>query len=254
MQTIDHTKNIIEIENVSFRYGDHPVLTDITFNIHRGDYLGLIGPNGGGKSTLLKILVGLLKPTSGSVKIFETEIQNFKDWHKIGYVAQNVVRFDTRFPATVKEIVAMGLYSKRGLLRTLTRSDLSQVMQSLKKVEMDTYADRLIGDLSGGQQQRVFIARALVSKPEILFLDEPTVGVDAKTQEGFYQLLKTLNTRDGLTLILVSHELDVVAHEATEFACINQTLSYHGTPKDFMKGDYLARLYGKGLKFIVHDH
>src|SRR3989338_1932967 len=254
MHKVDHTKNIIEVKNVSFSYGDQQVLKDISLNIHQGDYLGVIGPNGGGKTTLLKIMLGLLKPSRGTVSMFGQDICCFKHWSKIGYVPQNAVRFDTSFPATVEEIVTMGLYGKKGLFSSLNNKDKDKIREVLEQVEMTPFRKRLIGDLSGGQQQRVFIARALVSDPEVLFLDEPTVGVDVKTQENFYELLNLLNVKYNLTLILVSHELDIVVQEATEVACINQTLVYHGAPKDFMKGDYLSKLYGKELKFIVHDH
>lgn len=254
MHTADHTKNIIEIKHISFSYNQNEVLKDITFNVHKGDYLGLIGPNGGGKTTLLKIMSGLLTPSQGTVQLFGHNIQNFHDWSKIGYVSQTAVRFDSNFPATVEEIVAMGLYGKIGLFKGLSSEDKKSITEALEKVKMNGYKHKLIGSLSGGQQQRVFIARALVSKPEVLFLDEPTAGIDVQTQEQFYQLLRMLNTQENLTLILVSHELDVVAHEATEVACINQQLVYHGSPKDFLQGDYLTKLYGKELKFIVHGH
>ncbi len=251
---VDHNKNIIEINNVSFGYTDEPVLKDISLNIHQGDYLGIIGPNGGGKTTLLKIILGLLKPKSGTVKLFGQDSDKFKDRFKFGYVPQKAVNFDIKFPATVEEVVAMGRYAKRGLLSQPTPEDKNQVHKALQEVDMLEYKDRLIGDLSGGQQQRVFIARALASEPEIIFLDEPTAGVDNKTQEQFYALLKKLNETLNLTLILISHDIDVIAHEATELAFVNQTLVYHGTPEKMLSGDYLQKLYGKDVKFISHNH
>lgn len=251
---VDHTKNIIEVKNVSFAYADELVLKDISFAIHKGDYLGIIGPNGGGKTTLLKIMVGLIKPRTGEVRIFGKPIQKFKEWSKVGYVSQKAVNFDSKFPATVEEVVMMGRYGKKGLFHWVTSEDKKIIERVLGQVDMLEHRKRLIGDLSGGQQQRVFIARALATEPEVIFLDEPTVGIDVKTQEQFYALLKKLNTTLDVTLVLVSHDVDVVAHETTELACINQTLVYHGSPKEFIKGDYLKDLYGKELKFILHDH
>ncbi len=252
---VDHTKNILEVKNVSFAYGaNEAVLTNISLNIHSGDYLGIIGPNGGGKTTLLKIMLGLLRPTQGSVFLFGKELNDFKDWPSVGYVPQKAVHFEATFPATVEEVVAMGRFGKRGLLRMSTGEDVKKVAEALRHVDMLDFKDRLIGDLSGGQQQRVFIARALVTEPKIIFLDEPTVGVDVGTQEQFYRLLEKLNQTLGLTLVLVSHDIDVIANEATELACINQTLVYHGSPKEFVKGEYLKQLYGKNIKFILHDH
>jgi zinc transport system ATP-binding protein len=253
MHTVDHTQNIIEVKNISFAYNEQLVLKDVTFNIHKGDYLGLIGPNGGGKTTLLKLMLGLLVPKSGSISIFGQDNRNFKGWSKIGYVAQHAVQFDVNFPATVEEVVAMGLYGKKGFFHNLDKNDKAKIAEVLTNVEMLEFKNRLIGDLSGGQQQRVFIARALVSNPEVLFLDEPTAGVDVKTQENFYKFLHNLNERYDLTLVLISHDIEVMANEATEFASINQSLVYHGSPEGFMKGNYSQDAYGKYLHFIG-DH
>lgn len=252
--SVNHTKNIIEIRDVSFNYDTNPVLKNISLDIHEGDYVGVIGPNGGGKTTLLKIMLGLLQPTSGSVKLFGCDNYCFKEWFKIGYVPQKAVNFDSKFPATVWEVVSMGRLAKKGLGRFFTKEDKHKIHEALEHVGMAEYQNRLIGELSGGQQQRVFIARALAGEPEVIFLDEPTVGVDVKAQEQFYQLLKELNQNLNLTLVLVTHDIDVVANEATELACINQELVYHGAPKEFIKEDYIKRLYGKGTKFILHDH
>lgn len=251
---VDHTKNIIELKNVSFAYKGEDVLKDVTLNIHKGDYLGIIGPNGSGKTTLLKIMVGLLKPTNGSIKLFGKEIQMFNDWSKIGYVPQKATSFDINFPATVYEVTAMGRYGRKGLFKSLNIHDKKIIDESLRHVEMFEFKDRLIGDLSGGQQQRVFIARALATEPEVIFLDEPTVGVDVKTQESFYALLKKLNQELDLTLVLVSHDVDVVAHEVTELACINKTLLYESNPKDFFKNDGLKKMYGDQIRYILHNH
>jgi len=246
MHQIDHTNTIIELTNVSFSYGEDRVVENITLAIHKGDYLGIIGPNGGGKSTLLKLILGLLTPTSGTISLYGKPIKHFKDWLKIGYVSQHVTHIDPNFPMTVEEVVNMGRYPKVGMFRMLSPKDKDIAKESMKQVSMYEYKDRLIGDLSGGQQQRVFIARALAGQPEIIVLDEPTVGVDVKTQQQFYTLLQELNTQLGLTLVLVSHELDIVAHESTEIAYINKSLVYHGTPKQFMASDYVEKLSGKG--------
>jgi len=251
---VDHTKNIIEVQNVSFAYGDVPVLENISLTIHQGDYLGIVGPNGSGKSTLLKVMVGLLQPRSGSVSIFGHSAQAAQRSSRIGYVPQKAVNFDTLFPATVREVVAMGMYGKMGILKRMTARGRGVIDRALEQVEMLPFQHRLIGDLSSGQQQRVFIARALASEPEIIFLDEPTVGVDVHTQEQFYILLKKLNQDLGLTLVLISHDIDVIANEVTELACINKTLVYHGEPKEFISGDYLHKLYGKNIRQILHDH
>jgi zinc transport system ATP-binding protein len=245
MQSVNHTHTIIELETVCFSYKNEEVIKDVSLEIHKGDYVGIVGPNGGGKTTLLKLMLGLLKPNDGKVSLFGKDITTFKDWSKIGYVPQKTI-VETNFPVTVEEVVAMGRYGKIGLFHFPSAKDKAKVHQSLKQVDMLDYKDRQISDLSGGQQQRVFIARALATEPEVIFLDEPTVGVDVKTQKQFYQLLRKLNKDLELTLVLVSHELDVVAHEATELVYINRTLEYYGDPDEFLKGAYFHELIEKG--------
>ena len=253
--THDLSKNSIVVDNVSFGYTSNElVLKNISLNIHPGDYLGIIGPNGGGKTTLLKIMLGLLKPQNGEIRLFGTPLNKFKDWSKIGYVPQKATQVEKQFPASVAEVVEFGRVAVAGIGKPLGPIDQKAALDALEKVDMLPYRDTLIGDLSGGQQQRVLIARALVSNPSIIFLDEPTVGVDLKNQEQFYALLKRLNQDLQVTLVMVSHDIDVVANEATELACINQELSYHGAPKAFFSENYLQKLYGKDIKFILHGH
>lgn len=220
---VDHTKNIIEVDNVSFSYGDHKILDGINLNIHEGDYLGIIGPNGGGKTTLIKLMLGLLKPDKGEIKIFGTPILKFKDWRKIGYVPQKVTNFDPLFPLTVMEVVG------------LTTKNKENINWALEKVEMKNFSKMLIGELSGGQQQRVFIARALAQKPQVIFLDEPTSGVDAEAQEDFYNFLGKINHDLDITLILISHDMEVVKKEVTEIAYVNKGLTYYHKAGDFLE-------------------
>jgi zinc transport system ATP-binding protein len=245
MHEVNHKHTIIELDRVCFSYNSEEVIKDISLQIHKGDYVGIIGPNGGGKSTLLKLMLGILKPRDGAIKLFGKDINDFKQWSKIGYVPQKTY-IEMNFPVTVEEMVAMGRYGKRGLFHFPTKEDKEKTLDALAQVDMLEYKDRQINDLSGGQQQRVIIARALATEPEIIFLDEPTVGVDIKTQKQFYTLLRKLNRELDLTLVLVSHELDVVAHEATELGYINRTLEYYGNPEEFIKGAYFHELIGKG--------
>ncbi|MEI8103329.1 MAG: metal ABC transporter ATP-binding protein [Candidatus Moraniibacteriota bacterium] len=254
MRQIDHTQNIIEIENVSFSYNDNgDVLKDITLAIHQGDYIGLIGPNGAGKTTLLKIMLNLLTPKTGSVKLFEQDLREFKDWQKIGYVPQKAVHFDANFPASVFEVVLMGRYSNQKLFQRTTRDDKEAVRDALEKVGLWKQKDRLIGDLSGGQQQRVFIARALVNQPEIIFLDEPTTGVDQETQNEFYTLLRKLNEELDLTLVLVSHDIERVVREVMHIVCVNITLVCHTSPEDYLAESTPSNVRGKDVH-ILHHH
>ncbi|MCX6736384.1 MAG: metal ABC transporter ATP-binding protein [Candidatus Parcubacteria bacterium] len=254
MPQIDHTKKIVEISDVSFSYGKEEVLKDISLDIHQGDYLGLVGPNGAGKTTLLKIMLGLLSPTKGEIKLFGTDLKKFKKWSDIGYVPQKATSFDVNFPATVKEVVLMGRYGKKGLFRHTDGRDEIIVKKALEEVGMQEYENRLIGDLSGGQQQRVFIARAIAGEPKIIFLDEPTSGIDAKTQDEFYTLIKKLNTELDLTLILISHDIEKITKEAMHIACVDKTLVYHETPERFLESVHAKEFVGENAKFTTHHH
>jgi zinc transport system ATP-binding protein len=252
---VDHTKNIIELTDISFAYGAEDVLRDISLEVHQGDYLGVIGPNGSGKTTLLKVMLGLLKPTKGSVRLFGTDIGDFKEWSKIGYVPQKATNFDSRFPVTVSDVVTMGRLAQRTLFRRITSLDRLVVQKSLERVGMWEYKDRLIGDLSGGQQQRVFIARALAAEPEIIFLDEPTTGIDSKSKDEFYALLQKLNKEHDLTLILISHDIEKVTEEAMHIACIDKTLVCHMSPEEFLQESHSRSISGHDVKIITpHVH
>jgi len=227
-------KPIIEMNNVSFRYEDREVLSHINFAINEGDFIGLVGPNGGGKTTLVKLLLGIEKPTIGSIRLFGEKIHKFKNKSTIGYVSQKANSFNKGFPATVEEVVSMGLTPKTGYFKRLKPTDKKRIKEVIDQVGMSNYASKNIGDLSGGQQQRIFIARALVSEPSILILDEPTVGIDAKNVETFFDLLDELN-KQAITLLLVTHDIGTMTQHATDVACINKTLHYHGKPSDFQQ-------------------
>jgi zinc transport system ATP-binding protein len=254
MHKVDHSKKIVEVNNVSFSYGESEILSGISLDVHEGDYLGLVGPNGAGKTTLLKIMLGLLPPAKGQVKLFGTDLKQFKKWSDIGYVPQKATSFDVNFPATVKEVVLMGRYGKKGLFRHTNHADEVAARKALREVGMQDFEDRLIGDLSGGQQQRVFIARALAGEPKIIFLDEPTSGIDAKTQDEFYALIKKLNQELDLTLVLVSHDIEKITKEVMHVACIDRTLVYHETPEKFLDSVHAKEFVGENAKFTTHHH
>ncbi len=251
---VDHSNTIIKIEHLSFAYGDNQVLQDVSLDIHAGDYLGIIGPNGGGKTTLIRLLVGLEQPDKGTISLYGTPLPKFKDWSNFGYVAQKVTNVDTHFPVTVKDIVAMGRYGIGHLGRRLNKDDQKIITESLAHVDLTKYASRMINQLSGGELQRVFIARALAQQPKVIILDEPTVGVDIEIQKQFYTLLKKLNQELGITLVLISHDVDVMTKEVTEIACINRGLVYHGDPQKFVKEEHVHDLYGEGVQLIAHSH
>lgn len=243
----------IELTNVTFRYRQDIVLEHLNFSITQGDYVGIIGPNGSGKTTLLKIMLGLLEPDNGEVKLFGKPLSN-KALRDVAYIPQRIDQGEIDFPATVREIVQSGKTSQLGVLGRMNKKQQDAVQKALKTANIAKLSDRRLSDLSGGQRQRVMIARALAFNPKILILDEPTVGVDVRSQEEFYTFIHKLNKEHGLTIILVTHEIDVVANEVSHLLCVNRTITYHGTPTKFVKGDYLTKLYGKNVKMILHDH
>ncbi len=247
---------ILSVEGLSYRYENRMALVDIHFHLHRGEMLGLVGQNGSGKSTLLKVILGLLPLQTGSVLWFGTELSRFSDWSKIGYVSQKANSYSAGFPATVEEVVGMGLVGKLGLFRQISRAEKRLIMEAIEIVGLGDYAKQNIGELSGGQQQRVFIARAIVSNPEVLILDEPTVGVDAQNETFFYDLLQRLNEERDLSMILVSHDLGVVSKRMDTIACLNQQLFYHGTAEQFEQESQhiLQEAYGKDVHLLHHHH
>lgn len=247
-------KLAVEVNDLNVRFGNNTVLEHITFNVKKGEYLGIIGPNGGGKSTLLKVILGLMKPSSGSVKIFGTNVEDFKDRSRIGYVHQKSSQANIQFPATVEEIVRSGRTARIGVLKRFSAHDFSAVEKAMETTGVIKFRHRLIGQLSGGERQKVFIARALSCEPEILILDEPTTAIDVASQGNFFEFMADLNKKLGLTVIFVSHDIDVVAKEVTSVLCLNRGLVCHGAPAEFIKDEYLEKLYGKKVKFILHGH
>ena len=214
--------NAIEISNLSFAYEQQNVLENINLNVEEKDFLAIIGPNGGGKSTLLKLILGINNPKSGSIKVLEKVPK--KSLKHIGYVPQNT-NVNTHFPIKVIEVVMMGHIDGKRPIFGYGKDEIHCAMGALTQVGMSNFAETKIGSLSGGQRQRVMIARALCAHPQILILDEPTSSIDITGQREIYELLKTLNTY--ITVIVVSHDISVILEYANKAAHINKTLSYH---------------------------
>jgi len=247
-------KTLISVKNISFSYGYTPVLIDVTLTINSGDFLAIIGPNGSGKTTLLKIILRLLKPSRGKVRIMGKPVEEFDNWREIGYVPQKATHIDPFFPVSVKEVVAMGLFSNKKISLPLKRKEEETVLKALSHVGLNSFEKRRIGKLSGGQQQRVFIARAIVNQPRILFLDEPTTGVDAETQERFYEMLDRLNRKEGITIALITHDIGIIDKHVTKVACLNQRLIYHGTNEEFCRSEAFKGMLADGHHLVSHRH
>ncbi|MFC4077202.1 metal ABC transporter ATP-binding protein [Salinithrix halophila] len=248
--------NMLELKELHFSYENQPVLEGVNLTLKRGEFLGLVGPNGSGKSTLIKLALGSLSPDSGEVRLFGEPLRRFRSWSRIGYVSQKANSFNLGFPATVREVVASGLSGKLGLFRRMKRIHWEAVDRAIEQVDLSGFARRNIGKLSGGQQQRAFIARALVSDPDLLILDEPTVGVDARAAERFYRLLADLHRRQGLSLLLVTHDIGAITTYVDRIACLNRQLHFHGDAEEFSRERerILTAAYGHRVQVMEHDH
>lgn len=246
-------EDVICVHDLSYAYDARVALSHITLHVKKGSTLGIIGPNGGGKSTLLKLMLGVLKPDKGSITVLgRSPREACADGSLVGYVPQRHV-LDWNFPITVRQVVTLGLIGRKGFLGGFSRQQKQQVAETLKAVEMDHLADQPIGGLSGGQQQRVFIARALVNQPQILFLDEPTTGIDQAGQEKFLALLDRLKAQFGLTLVMVSHDLRSVIASCDRVACLSKNLHYHDRPQG-LSSDVLFKVFQCDLDAVLDQH
>jgi zinc transport system ATP-binding protein len=244
-------RTLIDLEHVFVDLGGQPVLTDITFKLKDRMFLGVIGPNGAGKTTLLRVILGLIKPTGGSVCVMGMQPNELKgELHHIGYVPQNVL-FDPIFPVSVYDVVMMGRICCIGRFRFAKRVDRQAVTDSIRMVGLDGLEKRLIGELSGGQQKRVFLARALCRETRILLLDEPTAGLDLPAQRQFMDLLTRLKEELGLSVVFVSHDVNVLAQHADEMVCINRSMHLHGKPGEVIGSDRLQDAYRCEFDFLV---
>ena len=237
---------IVEINNLTVQYPDVKALDDISLVVNQGDFLGIIGPNGAGKSTLFASMLGLNTKYKGTIKFFDEDIKKSKNYLKqLGYVPQKPI-FEKNFPVTVTDVVRMGLRKE---------SDENKIDEILQQLWIHELRERRIGELSGGQQQRVFIAKALVNNPKILILDEPVTGIDQQSIDLFYSILRELNSKQKITIIWSSHDLDAVNKLANHVACLNRTLFFHGESETFFSDDELVKQYSEAsMQEHMHHH
>jgi zinc transport system ATP-binding protein len=236
---------IVELEDVWVWVGRNLALREVSLSIEEGKFIGLMGPNGGGKTTLLRAIAGLLKPDRGTIRMAEPAART------IGYVPQEE-NLDPEFPVTVRDVVEMGLHGSAGLFWRPSSRQKAARDRALQRVGMENLASRRIGELSGGQKQRVFIARAVVAEPRLLLLDEPTTGVDAAARDDFYRLLHDLLRDLSLTIILASHDLEVVPSQVDEIICMNQRVFVHAAPDKIAETDAFRKAYGCELELVLH--
>jgi zinc transport system ATP-binding protein len=244
--------NVVSVHNVSFKYNGKDVLCNISFDVARGDYLGLVGPNGSGKSTLIRLILGLENPQLGNISLFDQPRSAFREWHRIGYLPQKSAAFGRFFPATVREIVALGLVPLR---RRQGRSEKQAVETAMDLLDIADIGGKLIGELSGGQQQRVLLARALVKNPEVLLLDEPTIAIDPEIRQKFFNILVDLNRQKQVTIVLVTHDIGDIGRYAQKLLYLDKEMIFYGGFDDFCQSAEMTDLFGPFSQHLIcHRH
>ncbi len=241
------TDPVIELRDVGFSYGAAPVLEGVDLTVEEGEFLGIVGPNAGGKSTLLKLVLGLLEPQRGDIRVLGRPPRDAS--RHLGYVAQYPA-FSRDFPITVEQTVLMGRLGTGGWLGGYDRADRAAAWQAMVEVEAEDLAQRQIGSLSGGQLQRTLLARALVGNPRVLILDEPTANIDQRVESDIFDLLGRLNER--MTILVVSHDIAFISGYVGRVACINRTLVCHKT--EAVEGEIIQELYGDHVRMVRHQH
>lgn len=238
-------EKLIELSHITAGYENKTVLRDISLDVWEGDFLGIIGPNGGGKTTLLKVILGLLPPLSGTRRFFKDGQET--DSLKIGYLPQ-MSNIDRKFPICVRDVIASGLASDKPLLKGFNAAQKERVEAVIRQMGLEELADRAIGELSGGQLQRVLLGRSIVSRPQVLILDEPNSYVDKRFESRFYQLLSEINRESAV--ILVSHDIGTVLTMVKNIACVNETLHYHSGSD--VSAEWLGRTYACPIELLGH--
>ena len=250
----NHSHPIVHFDRASFGFHGVIALEDISLDIRAGEFVGVIGPNGSGKTTLCRAVLGLIAPINGSVRIFDCSCDELRCHHRaqIGYLPQKGV-VDRNFPVTVLETVMMGRYGALGLFKRPSTSDRKIALEALAHVGMEGHTDTALGHLSGGQQQRVFIARALAQQPKVLLLDEPTTGLDITTQHNVVELIQHLHEELGLTVLLITHDINMIRSRVDRLVLLKTRLYAAGPPAEVLKPDILRQVYGKDLVITERD-
>ncbi len=241
----------IHVHNLTVHYGNKLALERVTLDVSPGEMVSIVGPNGGGKTTLLKVILGMKTFTAGTVRVLGSEPGHVRPG-ELGYLPQ-INRHLRDFPIRARDVVLMGRFPRLGLLKRPGPTDKSLAAECLEIVEMTDYGDAPVQSLSGGQLQRIFIARALAMEPKVLILDEPSTGLDAVAQEGFYETLRRLRDDRGISILMVSHDIGVVSNYVDKIACLNRRIHYHGPAGDEIPEQVIQDVFGKNIRILVHN-
>lgn len=245
---------LIDVQNLTVKYGGVAVLRDVTLQVEGGDYLAIVGPNGSGKTTLIRALLGLQPAASGNITVVGQNVRAFDRWHRIGYLPQVSRALNAGFPATVREIVGTGVLAQKSFPKRLNKTDRKAVSRILEVLQITSIADSMIGQLSGGQQQRALLARAMVSQPDLLILDEPTVALDPVTRNRFYETIQSLNKDQGTTVILVTHDSATVGQFANKLLYLDHKVVFFGNFTEFCHSQEMTEYFGGRQHMICHQH
>ncbi|HUH66732.1 MAG TPA: metal ABC transporter ATP-binding protein [Syntrophales bacterium] len=247
--------DVLSVHDLHFRYNSSDVLSGISFSVKKGDYIGLVGPNGSGKTTLVKVILHLLEPYSGEIKLFGENANTFSRWDKIGYLPQHLSALNPRFPATVGEVVAMGLLSRKKFPRHMNRSDHAAVDHVLDLLNMKKFKGKPVGELSGGQQQRVLVARAIVNDPEFLIVDEPTDALDPEMRDRFFEIMKGLNKEREVAIIVVTHDTGNIGRYTSKLLYLDKKIIFYGSFEDFCESREITQFFGEFAQHVIcHRH
>lgn len=247
--------NILEINNLSFKYGDQTIINDLSLQVKRGAFIALAGPNGAGKTTLAKLILSLEKPASGIIKIFDEDKKNNIPRNKIGYLAQRANIFNPLFPAEVREIVSLGLLSSKKYPKKINRDDIKKIDETLNLLGIFDLKNKSINQLSGGQQQRVFLARALVNSPSLLIMDEPSTALDPETRINFFELIKKINQEQGTTIIIITHDTAQAGQYADQLLYLDKKIIFFGPFSDFCHSQEMEKYFGHFTQHLIcHQH
>jgi len=242
----------LSLEGIWVRFGTMVVLEDIYLSVKHGEILSIVGPNGSGKSTLLRTAMGFTRPSAGAVRLFGHAPADIRRQGLVGYLPQGS-SYNTHFPLSALDVVAMSRYARVSVFERLSDTDRRAIDRALELVDMREKRSHRFGDLSGGERQRVLIARALALNPRMLILDEPSTGLDAVAQDNFYRMLVDLRDTEGMTVIIVSHDIGSVSGIVDRVACLKQRIHFHGKPSDGIPAGALEKVFGRNVYFLHHD-